>query len=160
MNRDELLESCFGPDLAPPRKWFAMTEPDDKNPEIIHTRAVVGLDYRRVIVRNSQPPGPGIAVATTTVPVAAVLYVCTDPDHRGHGYAKALVLSAHEEAASHRAAAFAVVLAPPQCRSFFEQFGYFHPDDAPDGFLVCELGGREKEWAEWPAGSVRTPGNW
>lgn len=163
MNRDELLEECFaGSDLPTPKKWLSMTEPDGDNPAIIHTRAVLGLDYRRVIVRNSQPAGAGVGVAMTTIPVAAVLYVCTDPAHRGRGFASALVLSAHEEAASHRSTPFSVVIAPDRVRDFFtrENLGYFHPDGAPDGFLVCELGGRDPEWAEWPAGSVRAPGDW
>jgi GNAT superfamily N-acetyltransferase len=156
MNRDELLKSCFGDaDLAPPKKWLVMTEPDENDPAIIHTRAVVGLDYRRVLVRDSRPPGPGVAVSTTTIPVAALLHVCTDPAYRGLGYASALVLSAHEEAGAHRSVPFAAVVAPEDCRSFFERHGYFHPDGAPDGFLVCELGGRDPEWAEWPAGTVR-----
>lgn len=160
MNRDELLESIFGEDLAAPKKWFSLTESDEKDESIIHTRAVVGLDYRRVLVRNSRPPGPGVSVAMTTIPVAALLHVCTDPEYRRRGYARGLVLSAHEEASSHRSTPFAAVYAPVAARPFFESLGYFNPPDAPDGFLVCELGGRDPEWAAWPAGTIRTTGDW
>lgn len=160
MNRDELLETCFGDEFPLPKKWFSWTEEDETNPEVIHTRAVVGLDYRRVLVRNSRPPGPGVGVAMTTIPVAVLLNVCTDPEYQRRGYARALVLSAHEEAGSHRGTPFAAVYAPESARPFFLALGYFSPAGAPDGFLVCELGGRDPEWAEWPEGAIRTTGDW
>lgn len=158
MNRDELLEECFGAtseDLPAPKKWLSVTEPDEANPHVVHTRALVGLDYRRVIVRDSIAPGDGMAVATTTVPVAVLFHVCVDPEHRGRGYAGALVRSAHEEAASHRSMLFCVVMTTAGCAPFFEKLGYAHPDGAPDSFLVCQLADEA-----WPAGSVRTPGDW
>jgi GNAT superfamily N-acetyltransferase len=155
MNRDELLEACFGTAaLAPPRKWLSLTVADDDNPHLVHVRAVVGLDYRRVLLRHSFAPGAGVGEVGTMLPVAALAHLCVDPDHRGQGYARALVESALEEAASHRTIQHATLVSPPDAVAFFERFGFEHPELAPDDFLARPL----RDGDQWPPGSVRLIG--
>jgi GNAT superfamily N-acetyltransferase len=160
VNRDELLELCFGrpvDDLPRPEKYLVQQEFDDENPQIVHVRALVGIAYRSVLVRASSAPGAGIGVAATVVRVGAVMNVCTDPDHRGKGYATALLRSAHEEITSHRTLSFAALFADPALAGFFErpEFGYQHPELAPERFYVAALTDEQ-----WPSASVDTRGSW
>lgn len=157
MNRDELLEECFGKtidELPVPAHWFNYEDPDRQG----HVFSLVGLGWRSVIVRNSQPPSAGeVTVATTTVRVAAIMNVCTDPDHRGQGYATLQMLAAHEFAEQHELTDYAALFAGPERVSFYEQFGYSHPAGARDpNFLVAEL----RDDVPWPEGSVMLREQW
>jgi GNAT superfamily N-acetyltransferase len=140
VNRDELLGECFGTaDLPWPAKWLSLTAPDEGDAYITHVRAVVGLDYRRCLVRQIRPTGPGVSDVTSTLPVAVLCHVCTDPAYRGMGYAKALIESALEEAASHRTVSYAAVVATDTA-AFFERFGFRAPMASVHGLLVRPLG--------------------
>ena len=150
MTRGELLEACFGKtDLPEGERIFEIMEGAD-------VLAHVDLGYRRILHRPETAPGPGVSVAADMVVVAAISNVCTDPAHRGNGYATQLLRIAHEEAAKHSIAPFAALFAGPAQRPFYERLGYFHPEDVTDlSFMVCLLA--EKPW---PAGSIDTRGTW
>lgn len=159
MNRDELLELALGrptSELPNPSKWFDLTEQDEENEQVTHCRSVVGLGYRSVIVRHSRPTAVGASTAATTMRIAAVMNVATDPDHRGKGYATDLLRSAHADAASPLLA-FAGLFCPAELASFFERLGYQHPAGTPDGFMACSLADRSETW---PEGTVDTRGRW
>jgi GNAT superfamily N-acetyltransferase len=175
MNRDELLEACFGKsDFPEPNRIFEMTDGAD-------VLSHVDVYFRRVLVRLRTSAGPGISAASETITVAAIGQVCTDPDHRGRGLASALLASVHEWAASHETIRFAALFAGGEQRPFYERLGYSHPDGAEDaGFLVRPLerryevpdgpdaayGGDEPPPVEvvetpiWPDGRVDTRGTW
>ena len=150
MNRDELLAACFGDaDLPREKKIF---ETIDGNDVVSH----VGLLYRRILVRPATYAGPGVSDASDMVTVAAITNVCTDPDYRGQGFARANLDAAHADAATHQMVAFAAVFASePVFDGFYRSRGYFHPDGAPDGFYVCPL-----RSDEWPTGVVETFQRW
>jgi GNAT superfamily N-acetyltransferase len=135
VNRDELLELCFGrADFPPGALIFEMKNGDD-------VLSHVDLYWRRIVV------GP------TTITVAAIGQVCTDPDHRGLGYASALVRRAHAAAREHPigyACLFSAYF------GLYEKLGYRQPD--PEGnpdFLICTLTGEP-----WPPGRIDTRGEW
>ena len=158
MNRDELLVACFGRDDLPAGSKILETleEPERRN-----VLAHLDLSYRPVMVwlRHEVGPGPGVQAATETLRVAAISNVCTDPAHRGKGYATRLLEDAHEEAATHATVEFAAVFAGEGVRGLYERLGYETPAEALLGgvpeFMVKAL--REREW---PAGRIDTRGEW
>lgn len=157
MNRDELLYACFGrADLPEGKQLFQIEEIDGG---AAHVRALVCLDYRRIVIYPPTEPGSGISSAAVTATVAAVMNVCTDPDCRGRGYASALIRSAHEEAATHATVDFAALFAGLEQAAFYERFGYFHPDGGPEFFYVAPLRDGD-EAIPWPEGRVDTRGTW
>lgn len=136
MTRDELLAACFGrSDLKPGQKMFRMEEGE----AVI---SIVDLSYKRVVIGQ------------TTVTVATITNVCTDPDRRGKGYASALLRSAHNEVRAHPMVVWVAALA--EDARFFARNGYRHVD--PDGhpeLLVFYVGGEP-----WPAGAIDLQGGW
>lgn len=170
MNRDELLELCFNrpvEELPSPSKWFARL-PDIGDDWTLdpayqgHVLSLVGLGYRRILLRNSVAPGSGVISSATTITVAAIMCVCTDPDHRGQGYATELMNAVHTEAAAHALTSYAALFAGPENVPFYERFGYAHPERSPEHFLVAPLT-QDVESGEpvpWPTGSVDTRGSW
>jgi len=152
MNRDELLELCFGrTDLPAGQRILEVTDAET-NDVLSH----LDLSYRRVIVRLRRPAsGASIADASETLTVAAIANVATDPDHRALGHATGLIEWAHREAAEHGPVRFAALFAGTAERGFYERLGYRHPVGASENFLVCPLGDDQ-----WPDGSVDTRGEW
>lgn len=149
MNRDELLIECFGRANFPaPHSIYEEVD--------LETGAVlshVDVYLRRVLVRAPRGIPGTIQESATTLVVAGIAQVCTDPAHRGQGFARGLVKRAHEEMATHQPVRFAALFS--DYLPLYEPLGYFHPDGAPDGFLVCELGDER-----WPAGRVIPQGQW
>lgn len=162
MNRDDLLDLCFpGAALDLGAKIFDMTETDDDNPQVTHVRSTVTLGYRRVIVHHATAaPGPGVAQAASTLLIATIANVATDPDYRGRGYATALIRSAHEEAATHETIGFVALFAGREIAGFYERLGYARRDGSPEGFMVAPLYREGEDPAEWPVGRVDTRGSW
>jgi GNAT superfamily N-acetyltransferase len=143
VNRAELLLECFGPaELAPPAFVFEMNEGDEPGgPVLSH----VDLYYRRVVIGSP---------TFTTLTVAAIGNVCTDPAHRGKGYARALVRRVHAHAREHPGIDYAALFSA--YLGLYEPLGYRQPDPErlPD-FLVCPLTGEA-----WPPGRIDTRGEW
>lgn len=172
MNRDELLHACFGDRDLPEGKRVFQTE--EITATEAHVRAIVMLDYRRIILFPITSPGSGVSEAARTVTVAAVMNVCTDSDCRGRGYATDLLKQAHDEAATHHSIEFAALFAGPELQPFFERLGYHHPEGTPEAFMVMPLtrmiptGSLDEQGApaiepvvaEWPEGRVDTRGTW
>jgi GNAT superfamily N-acetyltransferase len=149
VNRDELLEECFGrSDFPAPLRVFEEVDLDT-GAVLSHVDAYM----RRVVVRQPRAIPGTIHEAATTLTVLGIAQVCTDPDHRGRGLARGLVRRAHEEMSARQSVKFAALYS--DYLPLYEPLGYFHPEDAPPGFLVCRLGEDE-----WPAGRVIPQGQW
>lgn len=148
MTRDELLIECFGTaDFPAPLRTIEMLN-EDTGAVLSH----VDVYLRRVLVRFPSSPS-SIGDGSTTIVVAGIAQVCTDPDYRGRGYEMALVRRAHAEMRERRAVKFAALFG---LSDVYWAAGYFHPEGAEnEHFLVCELGDEK-----WPAGSVTPQGQW
>jgi GNAT superfamily N-acetyltransferase len=149
MNRDELLLACFGRDDLPQGARIFEELDEERRNVLSH----VDLSYRRVVVRRSTAPGPGVTESSVMLSIASVANVCTDPGHRGQGYASRQIELAHEEARTHPSVRFAALFAGPDEAGFFARLGYVPVEGGPDGFMVCQLADEE-----WPAGRVRYEG--
>lgn len=140
MNRDELLDVCFGgAALTSGTKIFEMAESRDG---AWHVLSHADLAYRRIVVGLS------------TVTVAAIGNVCTDPAHRGLGYATTQVRRAIVEARAHALIDFACVLSPED--GLFGRLGYRQVDPVrhPE-LLVLRLTSEP-----WPPGAIDLRGGW
>lgn len=148
MTREELLEACFGrSDFPPPRRTVELL--DEATGAVM---SHVDIYLRRVIVRRPPSPGP-VSEGATTLSVAAIAQVCTDPAHRGKGYATALLRRAHSEMREHPTVQFAALFGLVE---FYSRLGYSHPAGATHPhFLVCAL-----QDERWPDGRVDTLGEW
>lgn len=143
MTRDELIASCFGRTDFPPA-WQIVEMLDEATGDL---QSHVEVYLRRVVVRT---PGLG----GTTVTVAGIGNICTDPAYRRRGFAAALVRRAHVEIQEHQPIRFAALFSDRV--DYFARLGYFHPAGASDPtFLVCELSDES-----WPPGRVDTRGTW
>jgi GNAT superfamily N-acetyltransferase len=151
MNRDELLEACFGKAAA------ESYQPGARVTELIDGPNVLGhLDtsYRRVLVRReTRSIGEGIQTAWETLPLAAFSNVCVDPGERGKGYGRQVLEQALTDARDRVLIEYAALFADDA--GFFERLGFENPEGAPAGFLVCSLRG-----LAWPTGSVDPQGKW
>lgn len=149
MTREELLEACFGrSDFPAPLRTVEL-----RDEETGDVWSHVDVYLRRVLIRYPSSPA-AVADGGTTLVVAGIAQVCTDPDKRGNGYALALVRRAHAEMKEHHAVKFAALYGLPE---IYERLGYFHPEGASDpNFLVCKL----DEDEQWPEGRVLPQGNW
>lgn len=148
MTSEELLQACFGrSDFPPPMRTVEMV--DEATGDVM---SHVDVYLRRVLVRFPRSASP-VAEAATTLTVAGIAQVCTDPDHRGKGFARALVRRAHTEMREHQPIKFAALYS--DYLDLYSPLGYFHPEGAPDAFLVCELADEK-----WPAGRVVPQGQW
>lgn len=148
MTREELLQECFGrSDFPPPLRTFSLQ--DETTGDVLSS-----VDVYRRIVRIRYPRGRGeVSDAASTMSVAALAQVCTDPAHRGKGYASAAIRLAHVELREHKPLLFAALVGDV---GFYGRLGYFHPEGAADAnFLVFKLGDDD-----WPAGRVTTVGAW
>lgn len=128
MNREELLEECFGPGREP-RGDLYYEEQEERPDE--GARAVVahaGVRYRRIVVGN------------TTVWIAAISNVCVDPDRRGEGRAKRLLEEIHRSVETHPAVAFAAAFADDG--RLLEALGY-EKNEHVDGLYVRRLGNEQ-----------------
>jgi GNAT superfamily N-acetyltransferase len=154
VNRDELLDAVFGKpedELPSPAHWFTYFDPDRQG----HVLSLVGLGWRRLVIRDSQPAGSEMTVATTTIQVAAIMNVCTDPDHRGQGYATLQMLAALEAAESHELTKWAALFCGPELVPFYEQFEFYRPGVRDPELMVCDLQGER-----WPDGEVMIREKW
>lgn len=127
MTRDELLLACFGrDDLKPGTRILETKEGTDV---IAH----LDLSYRRVVVGQ------------TTLTVAAISNLCTDPARRRRGFATTLVRRAHDEARDHPMIEYVGVFALYD--GLFSRLGYQQVDPAgnPD-LLVASLAGEPFGW--------------
>ena len=154
MRREEILEAATGvpmDEIVEARQYRQITNYPEQN----DIWSIIGLDKRRVIVRNSQNMGPDIGTAATTVTVTALMHLYTVEEHRHEGHAQALILSALEESSVYRLVPYVALFSPPDLAGFFERLGFKHPEKSPDGFMVYELTDQP-----WPDGSVDTRGSW
>lgn len=153
MTREELLTEAFGRDDFPP--CHRMVELLEGVDVLSH----VEVYMRRLVV--FRPPMPGqVAEASTTLVVAQLARLCTDPARVGEGYASAMVRRALQELSENKPLSFATALADPDDErlvEFLGRFGFAHPPGTPPGFLVVRLAGRGDEW---PHGRVRLFGDW
>ncbi len=150
MRREEILEAATGlpiDEIVEARRYHQVTDSERQ----ADTWAILGMDKRHVIVRDSRPVGPDVSSSTTTVTVTALMHLYCVEEHRGEGYEQDLILTALEEAATHRLVPYAAVFATAETAETWLAAGFWHPKDSPDGFLVYELTDEP-----WPAGSVDT----
>lgn len=154
MNREEILSLATGQpvgEYAEARQYrTVLALPDQQD----HW-AILGIDKRQVIVRDSQPVGPDIGTAATTVTVTALMHLYCVEEHRGEGHESDLILEALAEAATHRLVPYAAVFATEDNAEFWAKVGFWHPERSPEGFMVYEL-----HEEPWPDGSVDTRGRW
>lgn len=149
MTREELLQECFSrSDFPQPVRSHQMR--DELTGDVW---ANVDVYLRRVRIRHATR-GAVVESAATTLTVLGIAQVCTDPAHRGKGFARAMVRAAHRAAGGEsRPLKFAALFGLPE---FYGPLGYFHPEGGEHPhFLVCKLADEE-----WPAGRVDTLGEW
>lgn len=148
MTREELLEECFGrSDFPTPLRIVQMK--DENTGDVMSN---VDVYLRRVLVKFPRSAA-AIGEASTTLMVAGIAQVCTAPEHRGKGFARALVRRAHTEMKEHHPVKFAALFG---LLDVYGSSGYFHPDGAEHPhFLVCRLTDED-----WPAGRVIPQGTW
>lgn len=151
MTREELLEECFGrSDFGTPTRVVELTV--GRN-----VLAMVELYIRRLHVRydgDFAVEGRGVD-ASTTLAVGTLEHLCVHPDHRGRGYAGAMVRRALNELRENRPLRFAVVKPTEDLGlPFWGRFG-FAEVERPDGFLVAKL-----QDEPWPRARIRLIGSW
>jgi GNAT superfamily N-acetyltransferase len=149
VTREELLVECFGRDDFPsPMQTVEML--DERTGDVL---SHLDIYMRNVRIRLPRTPRESLEDSATTLKVPSIAQVCTAPEHRGKGYARALVRRAHVELLEHRPFHFVTLCGP---LDFYAPLGYFHPAGATrDDFLVCSLRGER-----WPDGQVRLMGEW
>lgn len=136
MTRHELLLECFGRyDLKPGLRILETTQGRD-------VVAHLDLSYKRVVVGG------------TTLTIAAIANLCTDPALRGRGYATTLVRRAHDEVRDHPMVKHVGVFALYD--ALFVRLGYrrVDPSGHPD-LLVASIGDEP-----WPYGIIDARGGW
>lgn len=115
-----VVSACFGEDLE--------AEPGD---------LVYGISVDGTVVSHLDLYWKTIHVGEQLVDVAAIGQVGTLPDHRGRGFASALVEAAHEDSKRHvpYAGLFGSL-------AFYGRFGYRETNLTDElGFLLCPLSG-------------------
>jgi GNAT superfamily N-acetyltransferase len=142
----QLAESIFGQDVVD-RDWAGYEHGIElrSGPDVI---GFVGLTIRSI---HMTWPGPE---HEQDWQVAGIGFVCTANGYRGRGIATSLMKAAHWEA-QRQALPYALLNAGyPE---IYKRLGYFHPDNLPAGWYVCEL----PPCASWrPDLSVDLRGTW
>jgi len=149
VNQEQILELATGQPIEEIRlaRDYRMVQDFPAKREVY---SILGIDQRRVIVRNSGPVGPDMTNAMTTLTVATFRHIYTVEEQRGMGHAQSLILAALEEVGTHALTKYVALWSPPEHVAFFEWLGFEHPDRSPEGFLVYELTDEP-----WPEGQVR-----
>ncbi len=154
MRREEILQAATGlpvDEIVEAAQYRQITN----YPAQDEVWAIIGIDKRRVIVRDSQPVGPDVASSATTVTVHAFMHLYCVEEHRNEGHEESLILSALEEAATHRLVPYVAVFANQDNAELWMKAGFRHPPWSPDGFLVYELTDEP-----WPDGGVDPHTRW
>ncbi len=154
MRREEILQAATGlpvDEIVEAAQYRQITN----HPAQDDVWAIIGIDKRRVIVRDSQPVGPDVASSATTVTVTALMHLYCVEEHRDEGHEQDLILSAMEEAATHRLVPYVAVFATDETAMLWSGAGFWHPPQSPPGFVVYELSDEP-----WPAGTVDTLTRW